>query len=83
MRRFRGHLIATLQYLKEAYKKDGKRLFTKACNDRIRDNGFKQKDCRFRLEIRKIFFAIRVVRCWNRLPELWSLEAIGVSLDET
>ena len=67
-RRLRGDLIVTFQYLKEAYRKDGDNLFSKACCDRTRSNGFKLKEGRLRLDIRKKFFTTRVVRHWHRLP---------------
>ncbi|KAK4828805.1 hypothetical protein QYF61_000862 [Mycteria americana] len=67
-RRLWGDLIAAFQYLKRAYKKAGEGLFTRACSDRTRGNGFKLKEGRFRFDIRKKFFAVSVVRHRNRLP---------------
>jgi len=67
-RRLRGDLTAAFQYLKGVYRKDGENLFSKACCDRTRSNGFKLRESTFRLDISKKFVSMRVVRCWNRFP---------------
>lgn len=44
------------------HKKAGEGLFKGACRDRIRENGFRLKEDKFRLDISKKFLAERVVR---------------------
>jgi len=56
-----GDLIVVFQYLKGAYKQEGERLFMRVDSDRTRGNGFKQREERFRLNIRRMFFTQRMV----------------------
>lgn len=41
--------------------RDGERLFTRACGDRTRANGFKLKEGMFRLDAKKNSFTTRVL----------------------
>jgi len=84
-RRLLGDLIGAFQYLKGPYRKDGEGLFTRVCSDMTRGNGCKLKAGRLRLDIRKKFFTMRVVRHWIRLPreavDAPSLEVFKSGLD--
>ena len=59
-------------------------LFIRACSNRTRGNGFKLEESRFRLDVRKKFFIVKV-RHWSRLPreavDAPSLEAFKARLD--
>ena len=59
-----------LQYLRGTYRKAGEELFIRAFSDRTRGNGFNLEEDRFRLDIRKKLFTVRVVRHWNTLPRM-------------
>ncbi|KAK4831182.1 hypothetical protein QYF61_015914 [Mycteria americana] len=58
-RRLRGDLMQPFKRWRETFYQS---------SDRRRGKGFKLKEGRFRLDIRKTFFTMRVVRHWNRLP---------------
>ena len=61
-RRLQGDLIVTFQYLKgKTMRKKETGLSRRVCCDSTRGNGFKREGG-FMLDIRMIFFTVRVVR---------------------
>jgi len=85
-RRLWGDLpYSSLPVPEGASKKVGEGLFTRACRDRTRSNGFKLKEGRFRVDTRKKLFSMRVMKYWHRLPrevlDAPSLEVFKARLD--
>ena len=65
---------STTWYLKGPCRKNKEELFIREWSDRMKDNGLKLKESRSRLDIKKKFFTMRVVRHWNR----WGFEQAGL-----
>jgi len=83
--RLQGDHTVAFQYFKGAYKQVGNHLFTWVGSDRTKGDGFKLKERRFRLDIRRKFFTESVMRSWNRLSreavDAPSLEAFKIRLN--
>ena len=67
-RRLRGELLVLYSFLRRGSGEGGAELFSLVSSDRMCGNGSKLHQGRFRLDIRKHFFAERVVKPWKRLP---------------
>lgn len=63
-----GNHMATLQYLKGAYRDLEEGLFSRKYSNGTRSNGYKLKEEKLKLDIKKKIFTVRVDRHGNRLP---------------
>ena len=81
-----GRSDSTFHYLKRGFQKEGNMHFSSACCGRRRGNGFKLKQGRFRLDIRKDVFQMKAVRHWNSLSRevvyVPSVETFKVRIDQ-
>ena len=77
--------MVSFLYLKGAYKQEGEGLFRRVDGHGTGGNGFKQRQGRFTLYLRRKVFTQGVMTHWNRLPkeavDAPSLEAFKARLD--
>jgi len=64
-------ISSIFQYLKRGCKKEWDILFSRGCCDSTRGNGFKLKEGRVRLDIRKKIFTLKTLRHCTDCPERW------------
>lgn len=76
-----GRLYCQLSVPEGSYRKDRDKFFNRACSNRTRGNGFKLKEDRFRLNIRKNYFTRRGVNTGRGCLE--RLETFMARLDRT
>ena len=84
-RRLQRDLTAPPSVPEGVWEKLGRDFLIRAGSNRTRGKGFKLEESRFKVDIRKKFFTVRVARHWNRLPRgavnAPSLEAFKTRLD--
>ena len=66
-RKLRGDLVAAYKLIRGDQQQIGRALFPPAAPGVTRNNGQKLLENRFRLEIRRHCFTVRVARIWNQL----------------
>ena len=64
----RGDLIQVYKYLRCGGHSGTAGLFSVVRGDRTRGNGLKLQHRKFRTNVHKNFFTVRVTEHWNRLP---------------
>ena len=62
----------------EVLQKNWEGLFLRACSNSMRENSFKLQKGRFRPDIRKKFFTVRVVRHWRLLSEVVNAPSLAI-----
>jgi len=68
-RRLRGDLFCSLQLPDRRLERGGGRPLLPGNRNRMRGDGLKLYQRRFRLDMRKIYFSETVVQHWHRLPK--------------
>lgn len=61
-------LLQNFSTWRNLVKEEEEQLFTRSDSDWARGNDLELKEERFRSDVRKKFFIVRMVRHWNRLP---------------